>query len=626
MVETIADGAGSSHRPASRSCAHTAAEAPAKVLAEHGNALADELAARGIPAHEMGGLATESRVSNSARKYRKVVHRFGFALRVPISQVTHCEGGQTVNMPFLRPSDFLQTLLETNPWILLGGLMPGEEACQVLQTFWSCYRMGHGSHEVFNQPESRLRWTIPIALHGDGGRTLKKQPVEIVSIEAIIGLNSHLCEDVSCRCSGAHRKRTLNGDFKNPLAQQLNQKHNSYLSRFLLFAFASKKYKLQPSLLKVLLQHVSENLGQTCNSGLSAQGHTFYFAVVGYKGDLEYHAKTGLLTRSYKNVGHVNPIACCHECDGGVAGLPFEDMSPTAKWIDTRYGAFPWNETPPFSSIPFEDWTAGSGKASLFFRRDPFHIFRLGIARNFIGSVIIMYCGMGKFNNPGNRSKDIKIRLELAWAHFELWFDTHGTAPGGIRSFSKDKLHYTTANSFPWIGCKGSDTIILLKWLQFFTQFLLRHETDQEHSNTERIILDGVQAGLKWSQSMHRHSVWLPPACAKQLLASAHAFCASYARLADISLRSKLTLFSMVPKIHSMLHFIADLRDALEQRSPYIANPATFDCSMNEDFIGRIARQSRRISIRNAERSVLQAYLCKLKFVIKRYRQTLRAP
>ena len=67
-----------------------------------------------------------------------------------------------------------------------------------------------------------------------------------------------------------------------------------------------------------------------------------------------------------------------------------------------------------------------------------------------------------------------------------------------------------------------------------------------------------------------------------------------------------------------MLHIRTDL-DSSDGGS--VVNVGLWDCSGNEDFVGQISRSSRRMSFRNLELGVLNAYLVKTKFVLKRFKK-----
>ena len=109
--------------------------------------------------------------------------------------------------------------------------------------FGKAYQKVRPGHELFASANAeRLSRTVPVLLHGDGGRTQKKQPIEIVSLEAALGLSSYQRKRSSCVCCPpAKRARS---EFMGKLeVQQLNHKLHSYLSRFLVFARPSKQYR-----------------------------------------------------------------------------------------------------------------------------------------------------------------------------------------------------------------------------------------------------------------------------------------------------------------------------------------------------------------------------------------------
>lgn len=333
--------------------------------------------------------------------------------KIPTSNHVFEENGATVVMPFLRPTDVLKYFLTLEPWMLFGGLDRGPAAHELLATFWRVYRLEHPSHEVFQMAargEVQLDHTIPLFLHGDAGRTLKKQPLEVLSLRAALGIDTDKGV-MPCSCNnGTHY---CGRDKSDPMAQRLNSKNSSYLTHMLLVAFNSKKYKSTPGLLHGMIDVVAKDLKDACCQGISIEGEVYHCAILGMAGDMEYHAKTGFLNRSYKNVGHANFIACCHECDAGLMGFPFEDTSSNPAWMRTLYSTPPWFSPPPFKHIPFENWN--NGGAGRFFKRDPFHIFRLGIARNFIGSSIVFLCLEQVFDSD-NDSVAIDNRLVRAWS------------------------------------------------------------------------------------------------------------------------------------------------------------------------------------------------------------------
>ena len=95
------------------------------------------------------------------------------------------------------------------------------------------------------------------------------------------------------------------------------------------------------------------------------------------------------------------------------------------------------------------------------------------------------------------------------------------------------------------------------------------------------------------------------------------------------ALQEGLSLFGLVPKYHAMAHFKMDANDMLRlvqqfadgagDQEVLLLNPALFDCGGNEDFVGRISKQSRRSGFRKVLNLLMRAYLVKFKLVAKRH-------
>ena len=486
----------------------------------------------------------------------------------------------------------------------------------MLSCFWETYREQHPSHCVFQmeaEAKLRLSHTIPLMLHGDGGRTLKKEPLEILSLVAPLGVDQELPGPMVGKCQQNVSYSCIRG-LRDPLRQRLNNKNSSYLSHFLCFAFPRKKYKKTPGLLKAMLAVISEDLGRCCHEGLEVKKVRWHFGVLGLRGDAEWHASTGVLSRSYKNIGHVNELECCHECMAGGPLLPFEDYGQHAAWKDSVGRLPPWSEQPPYAPIPFELRGWDCGHAACFFRRDPLHVFRLGVGRHFLGSSIVMLCLDGFFDCP-NDLVGIDERLKRAWSSFLLFCETYGKSPASMRSFSRQKLHMPKLTDFPWLGCKGSDTMLVFDWLDWFVglQIISGHDAREL-----RLVKTGCEQAFAF-QGIHRHGIWLVRGCQKTLRHAVNGFCGTYARLAAACLQQERTLFCQVSKAHSYHHFAYDLEVAMNKGQRYALNPGLWDASASEDFIGRVSRQSRRVDYRNIVCNTLLAYKVKTKLVVSRF-------
>ena len=85
-------------------------------------------------------------------------------------------------------------------------------------------------------------------------------------------------------------------------------------------------------------------------------------------------------------------------------------------------------------------------------------------------------------------------------------------------------------------------------------------------------------------------------------------FLKTYSKLAELALAASRPLFTYRPKIHFLHHVILELEAARLKRVAGL-NPLSVSCSAAEDFIGRTALLSRRVSAMTCETKVLQRWL-----------------
>ena len=159
------------------------------------------------------------------------------------------EGHTDIRTFHIRPQSWLSFCMERDPSILAG---PGiTDPRPVFAVFWEAYRLQHGQHVAFNAHNDRLGNLIPLMLHGDEGRSLKKAPFLITSIESPIGGTKRpgataACSCGSYMCASPHLPRfgNLNPNLLSPDVMKAcremftNYRGHSFLSRFFLFGVA----------------------------------------------------------------------------------------------------------------------------------------------------------------------------------------------------------------------------------------------------------------------------------------------------------------------------------------------------------------------------------------------------
>ena len=518
----------------------------------------------------------------------------------------------------MSPVSVFKFLLEKAPEVLLGG-MDRDGGQRLLEAYWGAYRETHGSHKVFTDHEGSLRTVVPICLHGDEGRGVRRGNTCVVTAETVFGLGTcdniqkgeHYGSCTSCTCTSVNLNEKIK--CKTPAAntrlasfQEFNLKHHCFLTKYLLFVLPNEAYK-ETDLLHTLLEQIYRDLRQLYYEGIYFEKQYWHFALVGLKGDLAWFAKIGNLSRCFKRLADVAPM--CHECGAGSATQPFEDCQEYPAWRTSIYATRPWEHQPTFVTVPFD-----SSAPEQAIRRDLFHNSKCGVFRDFIGSAVLLLCHLQLFHEPPGEgvSNARKVLLQRAHGHFRLFCNGCGLK-AALRSFTPDFLNCRKIRMFPWINCKGSDSMILIRWLAVATHgFLTSHP---EHTEILRMIYGAARAARDWMSSLYSHGLWLTRGCAYAIYREGRRFLLQYNALAYESLHGcGFQGFAMKPKVHMLAHTLVDFRSWLDRRDvELIPSPLMWSCESNEDNIGRVSRVSRRMHQASVCTRTLEAYLIKSK-------------
>ena len=117
--------------------------------------------------------------------------------------------------------------------------------------------------------------------------------------------------------------------------------------------------------------------------------------------------------------------------------------------------------------------------------------------------------------------------------------------------------------------------------------------------------------------TMYRSGFWIRSSHALRLSKLLYRFLALYVQCADYTLAQRKRRFAIVPKLHMLAHCAFDLQDQ-SQRSEWCINPLSCTNQVQEDYIGRPSRISRRVSIRSLHTSLMMRSLIV-------YQESLRA-
>lgn len=498
--------------------------------------------------------------SNVARSAYRMMRRAGIAWKIPSSLFSYQKpDGSFLDMSYNRPTDIVKFLIGHHPFVLSGAddALHMESVCEA---FWGAYKQFHGSHKVFETHGDNLSHVIPLALHGDEGKGKRRSSTVIASLEAVVGIKGR--EDTCQSCQPSYLDLSVWGDCEigdhaTAKALKTNMKSHSYLQHWPLFMVPGTLNKEFKPLTLKMLELISDDLKELFTTGVEVQNQRWFVGIVGAKGDLRWHSKQARLTRGYENKSTVRDLECCHCCMAGRAGLPAEDIATESPcWLRTMWRQRPWHpQNPPaLFSIPYD-----SSKPEMMYKHDVFHTLRLGLHRDFVGSVVFLFMRWGLFG--GGRIED---KLECAHSHFKLWQIAEKKS-ASLRSFSKALFKYTSTKSFPWLNGKGSDVTLCLKWLSAATSgFLHQGVGDAGKKKVMEIILSCSRTAVAFFDEMNNHGLFVNAGCAAKIYELGHSYLKGYNWLANFAFQSQLCLFSIKPKAHFYRHILLELREQLQ--------------------------------------------------------------
>lgn len=498
--------------------------------------------------------------------------------------------------------------------------------------FWRAYQRQHPQHKVFDTHGARLENVVPIILHGDEGRALKRTNYLVFALETPMGsLNDPSANNCTCAhemssCTGlpsfGTEQATLNPeDFETLRKQVTNYTGHSYLTHCLLFGLAGWLYKKQPQLVDALFAIMSEDLTKLFYTGVQLpNSETFYGAVIAIKGDMAFHKQTMSLTRSYANATTKDHSLLCHACLAGSPDAPFEDVSEHPAWVSTMFTERPWNEAEPpvMSTIPYDD-----SRPEQVLRGDIFHLHKLGVVRDTVGSVIIILCRLGFLDFDGSTT-NINDRLKRCHAYFTLFCSANSFSPG-LRSFTKTFFNLKTMVSSPWVNAKGSDGILLLKFCVFMLKTFLAVPPVDGYEHVLQRMLQLCEACLNL-RMVHSHPLWLQRPCSLKLYCDIMRVLRGYSLMGRISISLNMRAFAQKPKMHGLHHLAWHLKSELSKGNQLVFSPQGWGCEQNEDFVGRISRLSRRVSTKTCDKRVFERYFLKVNALVSRRKEARFQP
>ena len=115
--------------------------------------------------------------SNAERDCQRLFQSKGLSLDVPIQSTEHPSQQsrlRRITTFHVTPQDWVRQWMNGCPE-LMSGLTANP--CDTFESFWALYKLEHQNHEVFTAHQHELKNVIPILIHGDEGRAVKKQTI-----------------------------------------------------------------------------------------------------------------------------------------------------------------------------------------------------------------------------------------------------------------------------------------------------------------------------------------------------------------------------------------------------------------------------------------------------------------
>lgn len=175
-------------------------------------------------------------------------------------------------------------------------------------------------------------------------------------------------------------------------------------------------------------------------------------------------------------------------------------------WASTRYSVRPWDPNqpaPPLATIPFS-----TAEPERQLKRDPFHTLKVGIFRDHIASCICYMVHSGLFGAQG----DFGEKLRSAHGSFSLWAKTVGKT-ASLRSFTRAFINYPSFEKFPWMNCKGSDSMLVMQWLVLQCAGFENDPTNGADREFLQIMKNTSQAALNIWKHMNSHGLFRKILC-----------------------------------------------------------------------------------------------------------------
>lgn len=523
-------------------------------------------------------------LTHSERDVQRVVAKQGTKLDLPISRLqigTH-------EIPWLNPKDWMD-------WIVRKGLWPtlcGAEANQydvsdtVWATFWDKYEQICPDFELFSHPWIDKSKCAAFMVHGDEGRSLKRQGLLVTSIQSCLG-------------KGFNSKRLGRRPGGN-WQLKVNFVGHSYTHRYITSVMPKVLYESDANVFHEAMEALALALKSLYWDGFvdPATGSTYRIAIIAVKGDAPYLAKNGRFFRSYNTAvkrgdARTLPKGICHRCLAGTVGFPCEELATVnPRWLQTRGVKLPWVIVPPLVKHLIHNVV----DPSTFYQNDIWHTIHLGFGRSWVASCVGLLLEVIPAPN-------LDSKWSFLTSDYKAFCRAHRRQTH-VSSITPYLMSYGDKTGTMGQWHKGSLTVTFMMWLE---HLIAKLPTDS------RSLLPKCREGTlclnALFECLYGADAFLTVEQSNLVTRNGLRFLEIYQSMAVSQYEvGRAYAFPLYPKLHGFHEILLTTRsDTL--RTGTSMNPLMWSCQIDEDVVGRASRLSRRVSIKQTMQRTLDRYL-----------------
>ena len=266
------------------------------------------------------------KLNHSERDVHITLKRQKTKLDIPVQHIS-CDG---VDIPWISPESWLKFVVDRGLWPTTSGCSRHDYAGAINKwiEFWKTYQELYPTFQLFGRSDVDYSRTAAWVIHGDEGRTLKRNGILTTSLQSVLGF-------------GYDEKRVVKNAAASSL--QVNFAGHSLTTRRIVSTIPKSSYESQPEVFHATMDHVARSCAKLLESGYVDKntGERFRVCVLGVKGDAPYLAKCGRFYRTFNSTVQRGdergpPKGVCPLCLAGTNLCPAEEVASTSpKWLST---------------------------------------------------------------------------------------------------------------------------------------------------------------------------------------------------------------------------------------------------------------------------------------------------